>query len=451
LRLSRNIKAHWSRVFTVLAWIGLTGLLTGCDLNDFFNPGEPKIVGSDTIEKPLIVPVLDTLSSGVEEPTTAYAAATDIEPGDLIPTIEDYKMGPNDLVSVTIFDLLGEGTGDQVKTVHVTETGNISLPFIPPVKADGLTERQLEDRIQKAYERANVIRQARVTVSVEEGRQRTFTIQGNVVNPSEYSIPRNDYRMLDALALARAPASPTGVPYAYIIRKPVTAATSEPDEGSSDNAEPTTTPSNGGGDILAPTTAPSPQSRLAPLSRSERTLNMDETNPGAGSHIFRFDDVSSGINARIIRVPIEQLRTFGELKYNIVIRPGDQIFIPDPQNGVYYLGGHVARQGVYGLTGAKVNLKQAWIAAGGEDDFSIPSRSELIRRIGENKEVFVRVDMSKIWAGDEPDIYLKPNDVFQVGTNFFATFLASARNSFRLTYGFGFLYDRNFYTGPNGF
>ena len=98
-----------------------------------------------------------------------------------------------------------------------------------------------------------------------------------------------------------------------------------------------------------------------------------------------------------------------------------------------------------------MTLKQAWIAAGGADDFAFPYRTEVIRRIGANREVCVRVDLGKILALTVPDIYLKPNDVIYVGTNFFAPFLAAIRNSFRLTYGFGFLYDRNFYNGVNGF
>jgi hypothetical protein len=31
-----------------------------------------------------------------------------------------------------------------------------------------------------------------------------------------------------------------------------------------------------------------------------------------------------------------------------------------------------------------------------------------------------------------------------VGTNAFQPFVASFRNAFRITYGFGFLYDRNY-------
>jgi hypothetical protein len=58
--------------------------------------------------------------------------------------------------------------------------------------------------------------------------------------------------------------------------------------------------------------------------------------------------------------------------------------------------------------------------------------------------LYVRVDLERIHAGLEPDIYLKPNDLVRVGTNAGAPFLAAVRNAFRITYGFGFLYDRNY-------
>ncbi|MCK4625092.1 MAG: hypothetical protein KAV00_07275, partial [Phycisphaerae bacterium] len=39
---------------------------------------------------------------------------------------------------------------------------------------------------------------------------------------------------------------------------------------------------------------------------------------------------------------------------------------------------------------------------------------------------------------------LKPNDVIAVGSYWAATPLAVWRNAFRITYGFGFIYDRNY-------
>ena len=145
----------------------------------------------------------------------------------------------------------------------------------------------------------------------------------------------------------------------------------------------------------------------------------------------------------MIRVPLAQLRN-GDLRYNIVIRPQDMIIVPPPTTGEYYIDGHVNRTGVYSLTARKITLKQAIAAAGGFDGLAIPTRTEIIRRIGTDKEVFARVDLDKIFSGEQPDIFLKPNDVVRVGTNAIAPFMAALRNAFRITYGFGFLYDRNY-------
>ncbi|NBB82114.1 MAG: hypothetical protein GVY28_01785, partial [Alphaproteobacteria bacterium] len=43
--------------------------------------------------------------------------------------------------------------------------------------------------------------------------------------------------------------------------------------------------------------------------------------------------------------------------------------------------------------------------------------------------------------------YLKPDDTINIGTNLPAPWLAILRNSFRFSYGMGFLLDRNF--GPS--
>jgi protein involved in polysaccharide export with SLBB domain len=141
----------------------------------------------------------------------------------------------------------------------------------------------------------------------------------------------------------------------------------------------------------------------------------------------------------------------GELaKYNIVIRPHDLIIAPNPVTGEYYLGGHIARVGVYTLPPRKLTLKQAIVSGGMLDGVAIPQRTELIRRIGPSREAFVLVDTNAIFAGYQPDIFLKPNDIVQVGTNVLAPFIAAIRGGFRITYGFGFLYDRNFSPAQSG-
>ena len=149
---------------------------------------------------------------------------------------------------------------------------------------------------------------------------------------------------------------------------------------------------------------------------------------------------------RVIRIPINKLKE-GEPQYNIVIRPGDIINVPNIEPGEFYLAGHVGRPGVYSLTGRKVTLKQAIAASGGLDSVAIPRRCDLIRRIG-NTEVTVQVDLQRIFDGEQPDMFLKANDFVNVGTDAFATFLAVTRNAYRASYGWGFTYDRNLYNQP---
>jgi protein involved in polysaccharide export with SLBB domain len=190
-------------------------------------------------------------------------------------------------------------------------------------------------------------------------------------------------------------------------------------------ADATTMPENAADDA-ATTTAP-------------LTSNGGEVAPGR----FEFNAPPDSSAQRVIRVPYEALNN-GDLSKNIVVRPKDMIIVPTPTVGFYFVGGHVMRPGPYTLLATKMNLKQAIISAGMFDPLAIPSRVDLVRRVGPNQEVFVRVNMDAIFAGTQPDIFLRPYDTINVGTNALAPFLASLRNAFRATYGFGFLYDRNF-------
>jgi hypothetical protein len=162
---------------------------------------------------------------------------------------------------------------------------------------------------------------------------------------------------------------------------------------------------------------------------------------------FEFDEPASAEMTRTIRIPLDALRK-GDLRYNIPLRARDLIIVPVPEQGEYYMGGHVQRPGAFVLTGRKITLKEAVVSAGMLDAVAIPQRTDIIRRIKPDHEIFVRVDLSQIFAGNQPDVYLKPYDQVMVGTNALASFLAAVRGAFRITYGFGFLYDRNF--SPSG-
>jgi hypothetical protein len=151
----------------------------------------------------------------------------------------------------------------------------------------------------------------------------------------------------------------------------------------------------------------------------------------------------SGQLKRIIRFDVEALQG-GDPTQNLVLRDGDIITIPSPPVGDFYMTGYVLRPGVYSLTGRKITLLQAIAAAGGLTAIAVPWRTEVVRRVTEEEEEIIYVDLSKVARGEVPDFYVKPEDVIRVGTDWGAIHNAVIRNAFRATYGAGFVYDMNF-------
>ncbi len=477
--------AHSSRLtlskLTLLACV-TTGLVAGgCGYeHGWLNPAD----AGRFKKEPLLRPIITTLDTGFEEPNDEFAQASDVTPDDLVAGQQDYTVGKNDLLSVSITDLMGPGV-ETVKSVRVSESGNVSLPLVGPVHAEGLTEAQLETEIQRVYREANLIPNAQVSVQVAQALARVFSILGQVQRPGQYQITQVDFRILDAL-VSSGDITSQGVDYIYVIRRKDMAAGPKPSTTAPPAKAPTgkealqprseaigtnqpvllfadkpATDTNGEGHYITvdgkqvlvgnqgATAEPAGAAHAAPAANAPAkpmTAPMGAPMTAAAppsTQGFEFKNPMSPDNTRLIRIPVTMLKN-GDLRYNIVIKPQDMIMVPQPTTGEYYMDGHVNRTGVYNLTARKITLQQAVAAAGGYDQLALPMKTEIIRRIGDDKQVYCLVDLDKIACGLQPDIYLKPNDVVRVGTDMIAPFVSAFRNAFRFTYGFGFLYDRNF-------
>lgn len=485
------------------ALVSLVAIGTGCETKSWLDPSE---MGRYEMT-PQVVPILDKLVIGVEKDEAQFVGAREVTEEDLKIVEADYRVGPSDLIQITIQDLAGNGL-QQVETKRVSESGKISLPYLGQLSVAGQTEAEIEDTIVRAYADAQILPRAIVSVAVVDSQNRIFTVSGAINQQGPYPLTRSDLRLSEALAMARGPTSELGIDYIYVIRrKPAEATETAPVAPGAPGVDPLapqsgiqrvntpvfamrlddapapqtpeearkaaeelanqinqtvneaqTAPSN---DPLTPP-APAETPSTVPGDVSDRVIQIEGAGerPAAGetpdtatqvepapqmsdSSDFEFVAPAEPTDREIIRIPYPELKK-GEFKYDIVVKPQDLIIVPSPPIGEYYMGGHVARPGVYSLTARSITLKQAIISAGMLDQLAIPTRTDVIRRLGKNQEVFVRVDLEKIFAGMEPDILLKPDDQVMVGTNAGASFLAALRNSFRFTYGFGFLYDRNY-------
>lgn len=464
--------------------------LTGCtNWDSYFDPSVTGRWEHTTTR----VPILERIATIEDEPDQ-FVEYSDIRPIDLIPEAEAYRLGSGDSLIISVFDLIVPGSPQTERRV-IDQTGFIEFPQLGRFYVSGLTE----DEVRQIFERraADFVDTPLVSVTLESRRQQAFHLTGSVRNPGPYGIPASDYRLLEALIAAGGIGETSK--YVHVIRQvPLRADVRGAAPAASPGVRPTEAPSGEdllniiddlsgqGGSGRGGSLPTRPAERLdQPVGdgQPEPFVDIIDTPPqqvvadtgpvgqvgGASRWIFlngqwvlgsgpsRVGAPTRGnggedylatagqmVTQRVIRVPVKPLLA-GDARYNIVVRPGDVIRVPFPDAGNVYIDGEVNRPGVYVLpTTGRLTLMRAVAAAGGLSGIAIPERVDLVRMVGDDAQAMVMLDLRAINEGTQPDVYLKPDDRINVGTNFWAYPLAVARNGFRMSYGFGFLLDRNF-------
>lgn len=422
---------------------------------------------------------IQSVVSIMDEPLD-IAAATEPTAADLEAVYKDYVLGPGDTIRTTIFELLAEGT-ESTFDRQVSESGFVSIPILGSIEVGGLTSREVELRIADLLQ-PDIIRDPRVSVVILDRRHQAFEMLGGFAAPGSYVIPRPNFRLLDAIAIARD--IQPGIETIYVLRSydyeeldkaeaavPVPQAAMPPVPAPAEGVQ---LPSGGvlpseaelqgvlgaedgpveqapavprrpiyieGQWVEVPATGTASVAATGPAA--EATATAAATEGAATMEVDWAAAITEGSRQRILRIPVRDLMR-GDPRYNVVIRPNDKVYAWLGPVGEFYVFGNVYRPGVFSLTGRRITVRQAIAAAGGLGPLAIPDRCELIRRYNDNQEEIIRLNLDAIFAGTQPDVVLKPNDTINVGTNAAAPFMATIRNAFRMTYGFGFVYDRNF-------
>jgi polysaccharide biosynthesis/export protein len=471
-------------------------ILTGCDDNNRIL--DPSQVGRFR-PVPAVNVILDSL--GVEEETPpAWADAEESLPEDGISQEGDYTFGSGDIIRVSIFELLADGAPFENSYV-VDESGKITIPEVGAIDVAGMSERQLEEEMRSILQ-PNILKNPLVTITLLQSPKLKYSIAGaGIRSGGRFDIPRYDFRLLDALALAGG-TTQFNVSTIYVSRlikeKGKVSAPAGQDLLGGSKGEELPTPEQEMLKMLMPTQKDKEQTteKRAVITSSEmatedelaktaspedldilsqiaglKTKPTDQT--GKVEWIFRDGKyvavpvaeeggttqeveqtrqlkqeqkkpAAEGPKARLIKIPVDKLVT-GDPKYNIVIREGDVIHVPVDLIGEFCVTGNITNKaGFFELTGRPLTLKMAIAAAGGLGPLAWPKHCEITRRIGKDREETVMVDLDKIARGEQPDFFIKPNDLINVGTHPTSQWRYALQNAFRATYGFGFLYDRNF-------
>lgn len=473
----------------VTAMAGLAFGLGGCAETDSYLY-DPSVLGRWE-RTPTTVPILSRLVS-IEGQGEELLDYTDPTEADLVPEVYEHRIGSGDVLVVNVFDLPDEGRTVEYQR-EVDPRGMIELPQLGQVYIAGMTSAGAEEAIKEAMKA--LIARPMASVLVAGRRSERYSVMGGVQTPGNFRIPTANFRLLEALASSGNFSEQAD--FIYIIRQvtlsdaasakpgpaqpaPTGDPNAQPPSGERlietinrltrpEESKPAETPKPGGSPgMMRPLAQPElielppapgekpkqpPQPDAAAMDAGEMAwVNIDgkwvkvrrpkAAGPETLTPLGRPEAGETLMTQRIIRVPMQRL-VRGDASVNIVIRAGDVIRIPPTPPGTVYLAGQVGRPGAYGLT-EKLTLRRIIPSAGGVTSISAPEKVDLTRMIGPDRQATIRLNLRAIEEGTQPDLFLRGNDIVNVGSSFWALPLAVARNGFRMTYGFGFLADRNF-------
>lgn len=116
---------------------------------------------------------------------------------------EPYRLGPNDVISVSVYDhpeLSAPPPGNTTTNggILVTSDGSINLPLIGRMQVGGMTVTDAQNTITNAY--GSVIKQPNVTVQLIDAQSLRYYLLGEFTAPG-VKFPGHSMTLLDALAL----------------------------------------------------------------------------------------------------------------------------------------------------------------------------------------------------------------------------------------------------------
>jgi polysaccharide biosynthesis/export protein len=113
----------------------------------------------------------------------------------------DYRLGPDDFLQITIYNVPGgeSGVTPRETDVRVSQEGKITLPLLGDVAVAGLTTSGLEELLRQGYDR--YLHKPQIGVMVREYRSQPVTVTGAVRTPGVYQLT-GPKTLVDLLSMA---------------------------------------------------------------------------------------------------------------------------------------------------------------------------------------------------------------------------------------------------------
>ncbi len=288
------------------------------------------------------------------------------------PSPADYRIGPNDMLKVTVFD-----APDLSQEVRVSGDGNISLPLLGTIKAAGLTPRELQLVLQ-ALLRRTYMKDPQVTVTVTEMQSHSVSVLGAVKTPGVFQI-RGTKTLLEMLSMAQGLA---------------------PDAGNA---------------VMVMRGAGNDFGSNQPPTVGTKGVAAADAQGGASASLPSASSANTG-DGKAIEISLKRLLDSGDPRYNIAIYPGDIIKVKAA--GIVYVVGDVNRPGGFPIQDNEhMTVLQAIALGQGIGTDAQKNKAKIIRLAENGQQIELPIRLNDILAGKAPDPVLQPKDVLFIPKN----------------------------------
>ena len=276
----------------------------------------------------------------------------------------EYLLGEGDRVDLTI--VRGGGLNDSLKSLTVSNSGEISIPYIGTVKAAGLTASQLEERVASLFEEKQLLKKPEVLVYVTDYRAKPFFVLGEVDQPGEY-VMSQELTLMEAILMAGG-IDPDADSFAFLHRR---------------------------------------KSTTGPDLQPGRALQ----NPAAATP-----------GEELVKIDLRPLKKGGVPKPDIYLKKGDILVIPKAKDMRFFVLGDVRSPGSKDIpppAERPILVSQAIAQAGGPAPTARMSKGILIRyNESDGSREEKNVDFDAIIKGKQPDFEVRAGDIiFIPGSN----------------------------------
>jgi polysaccharide export outer membrane protein len=245
---------------------------------------------------------------------------------------KDYRIGPGDILHVTVY-----GHDDMNLTVIVQPTGSFVFPLIGSVSAAEATPQEVEKRIASRLAKG-LIRDAQVTVVVQEYRSKVVFVVGEVSRPGTYPLA-GDTSVVELLSRA-GPLSANAGSEVVVVRP------------------------------------------VAPLDRPVLPQEVKVAKAGAAMP-------AAGARAEVLRVDVRAIQA-GQIDKNLSLKAGDTLFVP--QAARIFVTGEVRNPGAFAFS-AGLTVRQAVSLAGGFTEDASKGSARVVRDVaGKPQTIKMKLD-----------------------------------------------------------